>query len=285
MTLLVSLENRIQDIVGKYAFVLDNGTILKSTISEQHLLKFTNVIRNICEQLEAGSYVHMKKLYIFRITEHFLLFLLSDLEEPVIEPLFEDIAAHYMIKLRREFSKPPKTVKSITKHTIFSMARAAGPEPIAWYPEMEEKDLMSITMKTMLSLTGELEGASKKVLSFLPFIQYNALGIIFLFQIPFETARGKAYDSSIALLVDYNDRAIIYEMHQKLENILSDLANELILCYHKAASANEKMIDNQIFKQKLIDLNNKLDNIPLQMSKSDKLMGEMLNSIKSLKKI
>lgn len=44
MTLLESLSVSIENIVPKYAFVLSNGTILKSTISEENLLKITKVI-------------------------------------------------------------------------------------------------------------------------------------------------------------------------------------------------------------------------------------------------
>jgi hypothetical protein len=286
MTLLEGLSVLIEHIVPKYAFVLSNGTILKSTIAEENLLKMTNVISNICEKLKVGSYLHTGKLYIFRITEYFFIFFLTDLDEKSIEHLLSDINERFSVKIARSYSQTPKTFKSIIKGIVFSMARAAGPEPLYWIPQdLSEKDAFLVSMKTLLNLTGEIEGAHKEMLSFQPFIQYNALGIVFLFQIPFNSARGKAFDSCITILADYNDRAIIYEKNKHLEMLLKIFANQLSKKFQKHADETGEQINSKLFSDDFEDILKKLDGIVLEMDKSSEVMEQMMRSIKDLKRI
>lgn len=286
MTLLESLSVSIENIVPKYAFVLSNGTILKSTISEENLLKITNIISNICEKLQVGSYLHTGKLYIFRISDSFLIFFLTDLNEKSIEPLFSDINAKFALKLARNYVRSSKTFRNIIKGLVFSMARSAGPAPLYWIPkDLDEKDAFLVSMKTLLNLTGELEGAHKEMLSFQPFIQYNALGIVYLFQVPFQSARGYAYDSSITLLVDYNERAIIYEKHNDIEKILKGFSINLTNIFQKNVDETGEKIDHKVFSTEFENFLQNIDVINLEMDKSTKVMEEMLRSIKDLKKI
>jgi hypothetical protein len=211
---------------------------------------------------------------------------LTELQNSVADILFQNISERYANNIKAQFSNPPtETVKSILKSTIFSMSKETGPEPIAWRPtSMKETEILNISMKTMLTLTGEINGANKKMVSMQPFLQYDALGIIYLFQIPFEGARGNAFDSSITLLVNYGDRAIIYEKHNELEAILDDfsvLFTDKYIEYAGQSLKEQKTVFTELLKQ----LEEVLDKVQLKINKSDVIMGEMLKSLKRLNEI
>ncbi|MBD3353890.1 MAG: hypothetical protein GF364_20575 [Candidatus Lokiarchaeota archaeon] len=280
------VSNTIETVVPKYAFVLQNGTILKSTIKEDSLLKVTQIISNICEKMKIKTYIHTKKLYIYRITEHFLIFLLTDLEPSEIEPLLLNLFEKYNLKINRAYSELPKSFGSIIKSVIFSMSRAAGPQPVTWYPpDFDESEAFKISMKAMLNLANEVDGASKEMLAFQPFIQYDALGIVYLFQIPFENARGNAYDSCITILADYNERAIIYEKNQELERILAKTSQMLRTKFLENVDETGENIDSDLLQPTVSKFVDSLENLSLVISKSDKIMFEMMDSINKLKHV
>ncbi len=266
MALLSSLSDLIENIVPKYAFILNNGTIIKSTIAEENLLNFAGIIPNICEELKIDSFIHKSKLYIYRLTEHFIIFLLTDLEEGAIKPFFSDIYNRYSKNINEIVGEIPKSFNSNIKGIIFSMSTARGPEPICWRSELNEGDIYNISMKAMLTLTGELDGAKEKVISFQPFIQYDALGIIFLFQIPFKTARGNAYDSCITILANYSDRAIIYEKNRELELELDKISYSLANKFKEHADIEGNIATSKIFDKILLELEKSLSNIQLNLN-------------------
>jgi hypothetical protein len=284
LTLLANISDMIESVVKKYAVVLKNGTIIKSTIAEENLLKFTSFIPTMCDNLKSGQFIRIKKLFILRLTENLLIFFLTDLEESIMKPFLISVSDKYSLKAAREYAELPKTFKSIIQSIVVSMAREIGPEPVAWIPEtLTETDAFSIAMKTLLNLTGELEGARKQMIAFQPFVQNDALGIVFLFQIPFKNARGGAFDSSITILANYNDRAIIYEKHKELEKILGDMASKFISEFNKIVDSKGKFKENSALIKVINDLQSILDKIILQISKSDVIMEEMTKSIQKLK--
>lgn len=284
MSYLSEMSDFIRNVIPKHAFLLRNGEILKSTIAENNILIITPFIPLIIDNIPVGQFIQKKKLYVFRLSEHFIILGITELQNSVADILFQNISERYASVIKKKFSNPTvKTVKSILKSTIFSMSKESGPEPIAWRPiSMKETDILNISMKTMLTLTGEINGANKKMVSMQPFLQYDALGIIYLFQIPFKGARGNAFDSSITLLVNYGDRAIIYEKHNRLEAILEDYSYLFTNKYNEYAGHSSKE-QRSVFTKLLEELEDEMDKIQLKINKSDVIMDEMLKSLKKLK--
>ncbi|MHA1728865.1 MAG: hypothetical protein ACTSWY_09055 [Promethearchaeota archaeon] len=286
--LITSISNLIENIVPKYAFLLDNGTILRSKIAEENLLGFIAILPKLKNtgKLAKNSFIHKSKLYIYCLTDHFFILLLTDLESEIIKALFSDIYGRFAIKVNNKYSDSPKTLKSVVKSIIFSMSRSMGPEPISWKvyntEELKEEDILNISLKSMLTLTGERDGAKSKMIAFQPFIKYNSLGIVFLFSIPFKRARGLAYDSSIVILVDYNDRAIIYEKNLEIEHLLNEIAYFFSIKFNEHAKPDGNIPTNKVFDKIFLMLEKSLEEIPLNVT-SKKLKEEMFNSLKNLK--
>ena len=65
----------------------------------------------------------------------------------------------------------------------------------------------------MLTLAGEWSGATQNVVAYRPLIKEGYLGVILLFDIPYQKAHGNAYDAALTLIVDYRDRAFVYEIN------------------------------------------------------------------------
>ena len=282
MSVLEDLKRVIEPITPKYAFILKNGQILLSGIEETNLLKITSFIPNICNDLKVGAYLHKSKLYIYRVTENFLIIILTDLKSTVLDRLIDDIKRRFIIKIEKEFANLPNAVTSIVNHIILAIARDAGPEPILIPDGLNEAEAFRITMKAMLNLTGEIEGASKAMMSTMPFSQFNALGIVYLYQIPYKKARGEAYDASIILLVDYKDRAIVYEKHDKFEKVFEEAVSLMIEIFNENIDENGKWIKKERFNEVTNFINNYLDKIPLRISNSEEIKSEMMNFMKDL---
>jgi len=282
-----TLQGRLSPNV-KYAYVLDTGSIIKSTISEENLLQLIKFLPRICKELKPGTYLHKFKLYIYRLTTQFLLFLLSDSDAHIITELMDEIGDQYSLKIARDFKlKPHTSLGSIVKSIVFTVTTEKGPELMDWMVIdhfVNDKDAYKIAMKTMLNLTDELEGAKKRVLFFQPFLSYNCLGISYLFQIPFPGVRGGAFDSAISILVDFQYRPIIYSLYKELEEILHGfepkIAKQFQDTYHQ-----DVCLTRDDFNGILIDLKHRIDTIHLKLGNTDLLMEEMMNAVRELKEL
>ncbi|MHA1340637.1 MAG: hypothetical protein ACTSRZ_10905 [Promethearchaeota archaeon] len=287
MTLLDAVSNVIENVTPKYAFITDNGIIVKSTIGEENLLKIVKLLPNLLEELDHGCYIHAGKIYIYMLTQHFIIVLLTDLEENIIEGLFYELDERYSIKIKKEYSELPKTLKSIVKYIVFSMARSMGPAPLYWIPQsLNEKDAFKIAMKSLLILSGEINGANrKKMLAFQPLPEMDGLNICYIFQIPFNNARGGFFDSSISVICAYEDRAVVYQNYSNIENILSKGANRLTKTFISNANETGEFINEKIFDNILKEILDDFDSIPLNITKSAIVKDEMMRSLQELKEI
>jgi len=287
MTLIDSISNMIEKVVIKYAIIIDNGVILKSTISESNILKIINFLPNLSEQLEPHSYIHSGKIYIYRITNHLLIILLTDLESRIIEHLISELDDRYSIRIEKEIETNPRTLKSIIKFIVFSMERSRGPEPLIWIPEeMDEKFAFKIAIKSLLNLTDEINGANKKkMLAFQPLTENENLIITYLFQIPFKKARGGSYDSAISILSEYKERAVIYKNYNIIEQILDKVSDKLIKIFQENIDETGEKINVLLFRDELNSIINSFDSIPMNISKTDIVIEEMMDALKELKEI
>jgi hypothetical protein len=281
--LLGILSDLIKSVIPKYAFILDNGKMLKSTIAEENILKIIPFIPGILKKVQLGEILHSGKIFIGRLSEQFIILFLTDLEKPVVEILFSDIFDRYSTGASLNYSTPhPLTLRSIVNQTVFSVSLSTGPQPVAWLPkDIEELILLNITMKSMLNLSGELDGAYKRMMSTQPFPQYNSLAVIYLFQIPNFEARGGAYDCSITFLVDYGNRAMIYEKFGEIE-ILMNESSQIILNECKNDYQFELKGDNEFIFGIVKQFTEKLEKIRLEIPKNDKLRVEMVKAIREI---
>ncbi|MHA1820520.1 MAG: hypothetical protein ACTSU2_12340 [Promethearchaeota archaeon] len=289
MSLEEEIATTIKLVSKRYALVLDNGRIIDSTIAESNVIKLTQFLPNIIEKLKHNNYIHKKvhkwNLYIYRLSSHFIIILLTEKSNNEIKLLFKELHDKYALKIKRRFSKLQNNLKTIFKSVVFSMARDLGPEPVTYLPkDLPEQDAFTIAMKSLILLSGEMEGAKKEMLSFQPFIKFNSLGVIYLFQTEFKNARGGAYDSAISLLLDYSSRAAIYEMVKKLEAMMKKISLSLKQKFQENADKEGQLKDNTIFNPILEKFIDSLEALPLKMQKSDMIMDEMIKSLNNLKK-
>ncbi|MBN2156311.1 MAG: hypothetical protein JW776_09720 [Candidatus Lokiarchaeota archaeon] len=281
------LENQTQKN-AKYAFLLDTGLIIKSTISEENLMQLVKFIPRICKEVKPGTYLHKSKLYIYRLTSQFIIFLLTNKEHQDVDAILEEVADRYSLKISREFNLQSQgTIGHIIKTIVFSVTTERGPELMDWMVNdhaVGDKDAYKIAMKTMLNLTDEIEGAKNRVLFFQPFLSYNSLGISYLFQIPYPGARGGAFDSAITILVDFQHRPIIYSSYKELEDILQKF-EPLIAKKFQETYIEDACVKSDDFNGILIDLHNRINTIQMKMVDSEILMDEMLDAIRALNEL
>jgi hypothetical protein len=288
MQTIASLSIIIAEHVAKFAFVLDSGSIIKSTISDQSLMQLTRFIPRICQDLKVGTYLHQSHLYIYRVTTQFIIFLLTAKEPQEIITLMNEIGDRFTLKLARDFTTHPiNTLSTIVKSIVFSVTTEKGPELMDWIVSdhsINDKDTYKIAMKTMLNLTDELEGAKKKILFFQPFLMYDSLGISYLFQIPFPGARGGSFDSALTILVDFKHRAVIYSLYKEIENILYSyepkIANEFQRVYRE-----DICLSRDDFNGILINLQQQFDKIKLNLLDSEVLIDEMVEAVRELNEL
>jgi hypothetical protein len=224
------------------------------------------------------------------LTTNFVIFLLSDKEKQEILTLLEDIGQGFTIKVAREFKlHPNSSFGSKIRSIVFSVTTERGPELMDWMMNenesaLDDKDAYKIAMKTMLNLTDELEGAKKNVLFFQPFLMYDALGISYLFQIPFPGARGGSFDSALTILVDFNYRAVIYSLYNEIEDILHNFEPKISKEF-QSIYQEDICLTRDDFNGTLIDLRNRIDRLNFKILDSEVLMDEMMNAVRELNDI
>ncbi|MBD3188457.1 hypothetical protein GF325_16620 [Candidatus Bathyarchaeota archaeon] len=216
--------------VDKYAFFLDDGKILESTMSKENSEKISKTIKFYSRQMLVNNYFNQDSsginFLLYRLSNSVFLSFLSKETVPKLVSTLTDVFNKYSKKLDKIFHDVPDSFRKITKYLVISQGLAMGPEPVAWYPDdIPDNIRMKIAMKSMLMLTAEREGAIRGIPATIPFIEYYAMGVIFLFDTPHTDARGGAYDSCISILVDESYRPAIYENMFSLENLCIDAAD------------------------------------------------------------
>ncbi|GAB4308209.1 MAG: hypothetical protein Kow0069_06280 [Promethearchaeota archaeon] len=230
-SLVASLSSFVRGHFEKYALLLSNGVIVDGSIDEGVLLKVTRLVKTMCDKVRPHYYVVQKKLLVYRVTEHVFLVLLASKfpGDDDLRVFLGEFASLYAAALAKAYPKPPTTLGEMVRLVVVSIAQDLGPEPLGWAPPDASHDLvLDVSMKSLLLLAGELEGASKAVLSYRPFPSSNAVGIIYLFDVPDEAARGGAYDSCISILVDYENRGVAYQKAEAVEKVCRKYAGACV---------------------------------------------------------
>ncbi|MBN2154353.1 MAG: hypothetical protein JW839_23055 [Candidatus Lokiarchaeota archaeon] len=221
----------------KHAYFTDDGTPVFSTMSQENtekmgkLVKFNSrqmQINNYFEQSHSNESGNKTALVLYRLSESVFLVVISESPTEDVTGQLMEVFKRYAKRLDILFHEVPKTFKDITRYLVIAQALSAGPEPVAFYPEDIPPDVsMKIAVKSMLMLTAEKQGAIRGIPATIPFIEYQGMAVIYLFDVPNKQARGGAYDSCISILVDESYRPAIYENMYAIENSCVE-ASEMI---------------------------------------------------------
>lgn len=263
--------------VHRYSFYMDDGTALLSTMSQENTEKVGKLIKFNSRQIQTDYYIEHTQsdmlMVLYRLSESVFFLVTSPARtttEQITTPLVE-ISKRYAARLDLLFHEVPNTFKKITRYLVISQALAAGPEPVATFPEDIPPDIsMKIAVKSMLLLTGEKQGAIRGIPATIPFIEYKAMAVIYLFDVQNKAARGGAYDSCISILVDESYRPAIYENMFAIEN--------------SCVEASEMVKNGKDFKDIVSFLLAKLDSIELKKGgrKSPEIEGIMKEAAKRI---
>jgi hypothetical protein len=281
----------LEQVISKYAIFLINGAILRSTIEEKAILKVLPVARTLLDDIPIGHIFVKLPVIIFHASQNVAILILSQ-SENIVENMLEGFIDTFQKKLDAKYKSLPKTLADLFKFAIFSSARKLGPEPLGWWeksPELSDESIFKYSLSSMMMLVNEVEGAKHRYVNFHPFISNKLIGIIFLFQIPLEKARGGAFDSAILIMANYDDRSILYQNHKPLEKICSLTADELTQLFyatfgddiHRNITKSEK----SKFAKLLKNLYERLNSVPIQQKSSEDVKKEMQDSMDLLKKL
>ncbi len=230
----VVLEDIVRDCAEcnlvKYCFYRDDGTTLFSTLTAENTDKMGRFVKFYSRDMLINNYFVQEAgnhhMILYRLSKAvFILIITSDDTQSITAKLMH-VFTKYSERLDQAFHDVPGSFKDIIRYLLISQALDMGPEPVAAHPaDMPQDMLMKISMKSMLMLTAERQGAIRGIPATIPFIEYHAMGIIFLFDVPHRDARGGAYDSCISILVDESYRPVIYEHMFAIENACIEAAD------------------------------------------------------------
>lgn len=255
--------------------ILSNGYIIESSMKEVHLGKMIRILRAVVNDIEVGTAIMVRDMVIYRITFNFFIFIRGNIEQNLLEQNLKEIKAKHGPSIENHFDNKTRIHKLVPSLALFSMTLEEGPTPVSHVnpSKTEEVTLLKVSMKTMLQLSVELEGAKKSMISFQPYVELDSLGIVNLFQIEDPKARGGFYDSGITVLTPYSLRAVIYENYAKIETIMNNARDFLIREYNSTKNY-EKILEHLTRDMGVITFKS--------IEKNEDLKAEMLREIKKL---
>ncbi len=130
------------------------------------------------------------------------------------------------------------TVNEMIQGLIYSKFENIGPMAVAWYPDLEKKDLSSIALKSINLFTAE-EGKVPDSISVIPFSIIHRIGIVKCFEIPDSNARGLARDATLTLLVEENYNNLILRFIDDLDKLLDNIVGRLLVNEQVKASRDD----------------------------------------------
>jgi len=275
--MISALTKQISRIADQWACILSNGHVVSSSFKDEkkNLIKLIKILRVVINEIEVGSVMIARDLIIFRISFNFFVFIKGDLDKNRLKDALSSLKKNYQQAIEKQFENISSVEVIEPRLVLFSMGLGEGPEPVAQVTNesYSSEQLLKVSMKTLLLLSVESQGAMKSMISFQPYVELDSLGIVHLFQIEDKEARGGAYDSAITVLVDYNLRAIIYDNYAKIESYLTQARKHLVKEYN-----GKKGYDSA-----LTALKENLKSITYEtVEKNEDLKAEMMRQIKKL---
>ncbi len=279
-------------MVPRFAIILLNGTTLVSRLQDETVRRILPTVSKLTPQLPPLYIFSQPPVIIFRISENAVLIMLTKLGEPSVNRILEIFNARFGAFFKTQYSDIPTTVGRLMNFGLVAIARQHGPEPFGWYsPEdlISEKELSEYAVTSMMVLMNERQGANSRVLNFHPFISENRLGLIYLFQIPDQQARGGSFDAAFLLTTDYEYRTNLYPKHLELEMIFSEFADEFVTGFsEKFGMKSNRPItgeDRDDFNFLMSNLFYRLNSVRMGIIPEHRLKHEMQNAIRKLDEV
>jgi len=273
----------------KLAFIHQNGKVLYNTFPDQVVFSIVKRANVFFKQIPVLHIFKKPPMYVYRPTESIILIVSSNLEEDVMAKLFDSFHTRYGTILAKKYSAESLTLNELFELAIFSCARQMGPEQIAYIAKdqnISEEKIYKISMTSLMVLVGEYEGAKERILTFHPFIKEKKLGVIFVFQIEMEKARGNAFDAAILLMTDLSNRSHCYNFHILLEKFMglcADKISEELINQLSPIDIHGPIPNKSKFEDHLRSLLKDLDSILLETKSSEVIQADMLEALNSLK--
>ncbi|MHA1650679.1 MAG: hypothetical protein ACTSYB_10840 [Candidatus Helarchaeota archaeon] len=184
------------------------------------------------------------------------------------------------------------TSKQIICGLIYSKFENIGPTAIAWYPNLDHKYLSSIALKSLNLFTAE-EGKVPESISVIPFSFIHRIGIVKCFEIPDETARGRARDATLTLLVDENYNNLILRYIDDISNLLDNITGRILVNEQINASKDEikrvitesfaYIIDNievfQALEKERMEYEPKIEHLKAMISEIEAIIEEYIKDM------
>ncbi|MFX1294829.1 MAG: hypothetical protein ACFFD2_08245 [Promethearchaeota archaeon] len=171
-------------------------------------------------------------LYIYKISTDVFIVCITDALEDLVLKKFGQITRDYGNLLLERLQPPPKKPKIPEDDRIiaivFSKAGDLGPTAVTWMPKsLSERVIFEIAAKSLLILSAGFDGSKilKDSSSVLPFP--HGMGLVYVFSIPDDQARGKAYDASISVLLKKEYRKALLERLDLFEKTAKLIAQKI----------------------------------------------------------
>jgi hypothetical protein len=221
--IISSINSKACNVI-KYTFYKDDGSVFVSTMGADNTEKMGKLVKFYSREMQINNYFVQEggvyHLILYRVATSVFLLVITDTDVDETTRTLLDVFMKFGARLDKIYHDAPVSFDMITRYVIISQGLEMGPEPVAIFPPDIPQDVrMKIALKSMLLLTAEREGAIRGIPATIPFIEFHAMGVIFLFDVPDENARGGAYDSCISILVDESYRPAIYENMFELETV------------------------------------------------------------------
>jgi hypothetical protein len=289
MLIINDCADFIAKTCSKYAFIHQNGRVLYNTFPDNVLVPIIKRSKIFFQKIPVLQYFQKSPMYVYRPTENVILIVSTTESAAEMEKLFQTFQTRYGLILAKKYSTDSLSLSEIFDLAIFSCARKMGPEPIAYVNKnkaIPEDRIYAISMASLMVLVGEYEGAKERILTFHPFIKDKRLGVIYLFQIPIQEARGNAFDAAILLMTDLANRAHCYNFHIVLERFMglcADKLTEELQKQLKNVDVNDPVPDKAKFEDILKVLLKDLDAVLVESKSTEETQADMLEALNSLK--
>ncbi len=276
----------LNSVSREWAFVSSMGEVYTTatTLEVRTLGKALRILKAVINDCDVGNIIIATNLYIYRITFNVFIFVFGTIPKDEIKTKFITITNNYKNfleksgKIKENGGKKKEKFKGKVPINLilFSMALEEGPTPVYCLPENYDKEkLLKVSMKGLLLLSVESDGAKKDMVSFQPYIDLDSLGIVYVYQIEDKNARGGAYDSALTILVDYKYRAIVYENYNDIERILNETKKKVIYEFYSGKD----------YKNPLKYLEQHLAILDFTTIREEDIRSEMMQTIKELAKL
>ena len=104
----------------RYAIIMTNGTILRTSFEEKIILKLVPLIGSIAKGVEIHECFTKFPWIFFRVTENVLVVLATKTQRDICQELLFSFFDHFAEELRKRYTAVPKTVKDLVKFNILS---------------------------------------------------------------------------------------------------------------------------------------------------------------------